>query len=151
TAALLTFQRFVLPDEARLHCLVLLPPPDVKPDSSLVRMCAWVGETLCTATEWFAGDDGLDVERLVARLAELERAGASLLLLGPTAGYARLFDTEHGFRLGPASRVMDTGGDKGMARPLSRPGFLRACWSRLGVAGYFCIGEYGMTELCSQR
>src|SRR5262249_6113698 len=54
-------------------------------------------------------------------------------------------------RLGPASRVMDTGGAKGMPRPLSRPAFLRACWTRLGVAGYFSINEYGMTELCSQR
>jgi len=150
-AALIAFRRFVLPDQAQLHALVLLPPPDVKPDSSLVRMCAWVGETLCTETEWLAGDNGLDVARLAARLRELERAGESLLLLGPTAGFARLFDGDHTFRLGPASRVMDTGGDKGMARPLSRPGFLRACWNRLGVAGYLCVGEYGMTELCSQR
>jgi len=151
TAALATFRRFVLPDDARLHCLALLPPPEVTPDSSLVRMCAWVGEALCTETDWLAGAAGLDVERLAARLAELERAGESLLLLGPTAGFARLFETERAFRLGPASRVMDTGGAKGMARPLSRPGFLRACWNRLGVAGYFCVGEYGMTELCSQR
>lgn len=46
---------------------------------------------------------------------------------------------------------MDTGGVKGMARPLSRPGLLRACWTLLGVAGYYCVNEYGMTELCSQR
>ena len=46
---------------------------------------------------------------------------------------------------------MDTGGAKGMPRPLSRPGFHRACWTHLGVAGYFCVNEYGMTELCSQR
>jgi hypothetical protein len=151
TAALATFRRFVLPDDARLRCLVLLPSPDLKPDSSLVRMCAWVGETLCTATEWLAGADGLDGARLAARLADLERAGESVLLLGPTGGFARLFETEHAFRLGPASRVMDTGGDKGMPRPLSRAGFLRACWTRLGIAGYFCVGEYGMTELCSQR
>jgi hypothetical protein len=151
TAALATFRRFVLPDDARLRCLVLLPPPDVRPDSSLVRMCAWVGEHLCSAIEWLADADGLDLPRLTKRLADLERAGESLLLLGPTTGFARLFETERTFRLGPASRVMDTGGDKGMPRPLSRAGFLRACWSRLGVAGYSCVGEYGMTELCSQR
>src|SRR5213076_1364578 len=67
----------------------------------------------------------------------------------------QLFDIcasrRHVFRLGPGSRVMDTGGAKGLLRPLSRGGFLRACWTALGVAGYWCVNEYGMTELCSQR
>ena len=47
--------------------------------------------------------------------------------------------------------VVDTGGMKGMTRPLSRPGFLHECWALLGVPGYYCVNEYGMTELCSQR
>ena len=34
------------------------------------------------------------------------------------------------FRSG--SRLMDTGGQKGLDRPLSRAGFLRACWTHLG-------------------
>jgi hypothetical protein len=46
---------------------------------------------------------------------------------------------------------MDTGGAKGMNRPLSRAGFLRACWTHLGIPTYYCVNEYGMTELCSQR
>src|SRR5262249_19330367 len=53
--------------------------------------------------------------------------------------------------VGPGSRVMDTGGAKGLRRPLSRAGFFRECWTHLGVAGYCCVNEYGMTELCSQR
>ena len=150
-SALAAFARFVLPDDARLPCLFLLPPPDDRPDSSLVHMCAWVGDALGTSAEWFGGADGLDVERLAARLADLETTGDAVLLAGPTAGFVRLFDTGRRFRLGPASRVMDTGGAKGMPRPLSRAGFFRACWNALGVPGYFCVNEYGMTELCSQR
>jgi hypothetical protein len=46
---------------------------------------------------------------------------------------------------------MDTGGAKGLRRPLSRAAFRRECWNRLGIAGYWCVNEYGMTELCSQR
>ena len=46
---------------------------------------------------------------------------------------------------------MDTGGAKGLRRPLSRAGFFRECWAHLGVAGYSCVNEFGMTELCSQR
>jgi len=72
-----------------------------------------------------------------------------------TAAFAQLFDAcrarGRAFRLGPGSRVVDTGGQKGMTRPLSRPGFLRECWTLLGIPGYYCINEYGMTELCSQR
>ena len=150
-SALAAFDRFLLPDGARLPALFLLPPPSERPDSSLVRMCEWVGAEDGASAEWFAGPAGLDVERLGQRLREFEACGEAVLLAGPTAGFAHLFAEAGAVRLGPASRVMDTGGAKGMPRPLSRPGFLRACWTRLGVAGYFCVNEYGMTELCSQR
>jgi hypothetical protein len=150
-SALAGFARFVLPDGARLPALFLLPQPSLRPDSSLVQMCAWVGDALASGAEWLATSDGLDVSRLAARLRALEATGEAVLLAGPTAGFVRLFDTGGAFRLGPGSRLMDTGGAKGMPRPLSRPGFLRACWTQLGIAGYFCVNEYGMTELCSQR
>lgn len=151
TAALAAFARFLLPDDARLAYLLLLPPPAERPDSSLVHMCAWAAEAFGTSAEWFAGPAGLDVERLAARLAALEAAGTGVLLAGPTAGFVRLFDRGGAVRLGPGSRVMDTGGAKGLDRPLSRAGFLRACWTRLGIPTYYCVNEYGMTELCSQR
>ena len=150
-SALVTFARFLLPDGARLPGLFLLPPPEQRPDSSLVQMCAWVGEELATGADWFGGAAGLDVPRLVDRLRAAQSSGEAVLLAGPTAGFVRLFDAAPAFRLGPGSRLMDTGGAKGMPRPLSRAGFLRACWTQLGLAGYFCVNEYGMTELCSQR
>ncbi|HWP65368.1 MAG TPA: long-chain fatty acid--CoA ligase [Candidatus Limnocylindria bacterium] len=150
-SALAGFRHFVVPDDERLACLFLLPPLAARPDSSLVHMCAWVGEAFGTSVEWFVGDEGLDLARLRERLAALAASGEPVLLAGPTAAFVRLFDTGFSCRLGPGSRVMDTGGAKGMPRPLSRPGFLRACWTHLGIAGYFCVNEYGMTELCSQR
>ncbi|HZP42861.1 MAG TPA: long-chain fatty acid--CoA ligase [Candidatus Binatia bacterium] len=154
-AALTTFARFVLPDGAQLTGLGLVPSPALRPDSSLARMCGWVGETLATGMEWFVGADGLAVDALLARLADAEARGESLLLLGVTAAFARLFDACRArgtrFRLGPGTRVMDTGGAKGMTRPLSRPAMLRECWTLLGVAGYWVVNEYGMTELSSQR
>src|SRR5262249_3236772 len=51
--------------------------------------------------------------------------------------------------LPPDSRIVDTGGSKG-GRALSDAGFLAAAWHTLGVSGYYCVNEYGMTELCSQ-
>lgn len=151
TSALETFARFVLPDGARPHVLCLLPPPTERPDSSLVHMCALVGDAFAESTRWFVERGVLDVAGLTDALGEYARRGTTVLLLGPTAGFVRLFDAGVRLRLGPASRVMDTGGAKGMPRPLSRAGFLRACWERLGVATYWCVNEYGMTELCSQR
>jgi len=146
-----TFARFLLPDGARLPALFLLPPPAERPDSSLVHMCARVAEELAPGAEWFGGAAGLDLPRLGERLRAAERCGEALLLAGPTAGFVQLFDSAAAVRLGPGSRLMDTGGAKGMPRSLSRAGFLRACWTQLGIAGYFCVNEYGMTELCSQR
>jgi hypothetical protein len=150
-SALAGFAAFVVPDAARLACFFLLPSPAARPDSSLVHMCAWVGEALGGDAEWFVGASGLALDRLRERLRAAEAGGEAVLVAGPTAGFAALFETGFTCRLGPGSRIMDTGGAKGMPRPLSRPGFLRACWTHLGVAGYFCVNEYGMTELCSQR
>ena len=154
-SALAAFERFVLPDGFRLASLCLVPTAAARPDSSLVRMCAWIGEELSTDVEWFVGAAGLDVERLLARLADVEARGDAILLLGVTAAFAELFAAcrahSRAFRLGPASRVVDTGGQKGLERPLSRAAFLRECWTLLGVPGYYCVNEYGMAELCSQR
>ena len=104
-----------------------------------------------TSVEWFAGPGGLDVTALAHRLDEVAGSGEAVLLAGPTAGFVRLFDAGCAVRLGPGSRLMDTGGQKGLTRPVSRLGFLRACWTQLGIPTYYCINEYGMTELCSQR
>jgi len=154
-SALAGFARYVLPDGARLPCVALLPSPALRPDSSLVRMCAWVGEALGAGIAWLVDERGLDVDAAVARLARAEAAGETLCLLGPTAAFVRVLDacraSGRRFALGPGTRLMDTGGTKGMPRPVSRAAFLRECWTVLGVAGYWCVNEYGMTELSSQR
>jgi hypothetical protein len=150
-SALPTFERFLLPDGARLPCVFLLPPPSVRPDSSLVHMCSWVADAFGTRVDWLAGPTGLEVARASARLGEVDATGEAVLLAGPTAAFVRLFDAGLQVRLGPGSRLMDTGGQKGLDRPVSRAGFLRACWTHLGIPTYYCVNEYGMTELCSQR
>jgi hypothetical protein len=154
-AALAAFERFVLPDATRLPCILLLPPPAVRPDSSLVHMCAAVADAFAPRADWYVGTGGLEIDRLLERLAEDERSGEAVLLAGVTAAFVALFDAcrtrGRDLRLGPGSRVMDTGGQKGLTRPVSRAAFLRSCWTALGIPAYFCVNEYGMTELCSQR
>jgi len=154
-SALAAFERFVLPDAFRIQCLALVPSPTLRPDSSLARMCAWVGETLAGSMDWLVDDRGLELDRLLARLADAEVRGEGLLLVGVTAAFVALFDAcrmrGRTFRLGPASRLVDTGGQKWLSRPVSRAAFLREAWTALGIPGYYCVNEYGMTELCSQR
>jgi hypothetical protein len=53
-------------------------------------------------------------------------------------------------RLPAGSRVMDTGGYKGRRREVGREAMLRLYEASLGVPAADVVGEYGMTELCSQ-
>ena len=52
----------------------------------------------------------------------------------------------------PSSRVMDTGGREGSrAAALPRRPSCASAGASSASPGYYCVNEYGMTELCSQR
>jgi hypothetical protein len=159
TAALRHFTACVAVDGRRAPVLALTPPPSLRPDSSLVQMIEWIREEYGTAeSAYFVGAAGLDADTLGARLTAMERDGPPAYLIGLTAAFEQLFAhcdvRQRRFRLPYGTLVIDTGGVKGAAdgsrHPLSAAGFIAACWRSLGVPGYHCINEYGMTELCSQ-
>lgn len=160
TAALRHFAACVALDGRRAPVLALAPPPNLRPDSSLVQMIDWIREAYGTGdSAYFVGCTGLDTEALCTRLTTMERDGTPGYLVGLTAAFAQLFarcgTSQRRFRLPYGTLVIDTGGTKGAAgdgprHPLSAAGFIAACWRFLGVPGYHCINEYGMTELCSQ-
>jgi hypothetical protein len=154
-AALAEFRRWVLPDGVRPRFVVLAPSFAEEPQSSLCQMIDWLAEEIAPEpAEVFVRGGVLEVERLVARLRELERGRGPVLLIGVTHAFIRFFDAcaprDLAFRLPYASRIVDTGGTKGRSRPMSRAGLLRAYWELFGVAGYFVANEYGMTEMSSQ-
>jgi hypothetical protein len=76
------------------------------------------------------------------------------MMLGTAAAFAHLLEAldERGrrFRLPVGSRIMETGGFKGQRREMSREKFYPWLLDRLGVSGFYCVAEYGMTEMCSQ-
>ena len=153
-SALAHFRRMVLPDGARPLIVGLLAGPEVLPDSSLVQMVEWVREDLGQDEPLFLVDgDGFAPEIALARLRELGSRGKPLCLVGVRAVFTALLDWLRArgetAELPPDSRIVDTGGPKG-GRTLSDSGFLRASWDLLGIPGYYCINEYGMTELSSQ-
>ena len=147
--------RFLFPDGSRLRGLSLVPTVGERPQSSLAQMVAWAIEVFCTADSVYAvGSGEVNLDLCIDALRESERNGLPVCLLTTTGSLIRLIDAlgarRLAFRLPHGSRLMDTGGDKGAPRPMSRNGLLHACWSTFAIPGYFCVNEYGMSELSSQ-
>jgi hypothetical protein len=154
-AALPNFQAHVLPDGARLRMLILGPPVELAPDSSLTWMLARVRREFGTPdSAHFVDDRGLCLDELIAALTESEAGARPVALLGTAAAFARLLEAleERGrrFRMPPGSRIMETGGFKGRRREISRDELYAMLVEWLGLSELYCVAEYGMTEMCSQ-
>jgi hypothetical protein len=154
-SALAGMRQFLLPDLPRGRLVSVIHRVEDLPDSSLAQMVSWAmaafgtDDSICTI-----GPDGIDLDAFIAALRASERDGQPLVLLATTAALVHVLDRcrERGvtFRLPHGSRLMDTGGDKGAPRRLSRNGLLHAVWHAFAIPGYFCVNEYGMAELSSQ-
>ena len=153
-SALAGLRRFLFPDVERMRIVSLIASTDQLPDSSLAQMVAWALETFATERRYVAHADGLEIDHLVAALEASERDGQPLAILTTSGALIRALDAlrarGRSFRLPHGSRLMDTGGDKGAPRQLSRHGLLHAVWSAFAIPGYFAVNEYGMAELSSQ-
>ncbi len=148
-------QRFVFPDQPRMRLVSLIPSPDEQPHSSLSQMVAWAMESFGDEHSAYVADaQGLRLEGLIEALRESESAGHPLALFTTTGALIRAIDGLRAgdltVRLPHGSRLMDTGGDKGAPRQLSRAGLLHAVWNAFAIPGYFFVNEYGMAELSSQ-
>jgi hypothetical protein len=154
-SALAGLRRFLFPDVERMRIASLVAPVTALPDSSLAQMTAWAIDRFgADGSGYVAHAEGLDLDALIDALRLSEREGRPLAMLATTGGLIRALDAlsarQLAFRLPHGSRLMDTGGDKGAPRPLSRNGLLHAVWSAFAIPGYFCVNEYGMAELSSQ-
>jgi hypothetical protein len=123
------------------------------PESSLAQMISWACEDFATESICAATREGLDTALAVEFLSG-RSDGEPVAILSTTAACARLFGTletaGRRLRLPPGSRLMDTGGAKGQAAPLSASAVVELAEARLGLAPEMVINEYGMTEMCSQ-
>ena len=154
-SALAHFAACVLPDKRELPVLALIPSPEARPDSSLTQMTEWM------MTEFSAGDsrycidpEGVHLDAFIEAVERAQLEGTQICILAITSALVAFFDWcethDRQFNLPGGSRIMDTGGNKGKGRIISRNGFLQSCWKYLKVAGYYCVNEYGMTEMASQ-
>jgi len=146
------FRRAVLGDLDRAAFVSLIPSPDDAPDSSLSFMVGAVAERLASEVAWLVDGYGRWRPAEVARAADLAAAGDPLVLLGTALAFLHLVeaDTPVVGRLPGGSRVMETGGFKGLDRSAA-PEALYAGIERLtGVPRPRIVNEYGMTEMGSQ-
>ncbi|HEV8713898.1 MAG TPA: long-chain fatty acid--CoA ligase [Candidatus Binatia bacterium] len=154
-SALAHFATCLLPDNRRLPMLALIPSPQALPTSSLTQMTEWVISELGTeGSAYFIDTVGVHLDAFTEAVARAQREGTPVCILAITSALVAFFDWceahGHQFALPGGSRIMDTGGNKGKGRAISRNGFLLSCWKYLKVAGYYCVNEYGMTEMASQ-
>ena len=155
SSAIAHLRRMLFPDGLRLPMLTLHPTADRMPESSLSTMLTWcvgefgVGATLCAASR-ISVDISAAIEFLDAASARRE----PVCILGTTAASTALFTAlnERGrkIKLEPGSRLMDTGGAKGQAVPLTPAEVVAHAHETLGIEPAFVVNEYGMTEMCSQ-
>lgn len=155
-----SFRAFVLPETAEgarsaLLPLALLPPPGEAPHSSLVSMVETVGEELfAEPVRWLLREGVLDAAAFERAAAEAKRARHGVCVLTTDLALDRLLTAleAKGARLGlpSGSRVMHTGGSKGLRVELDPNALVARVEACLGVPPAACVNEYGMTELCSQ-
>jgi hypothetical protein len=155
TAAVAGMKQFLFPGVTGIGILSLIPSSAECPESSLAQMVSWAVEEFgAVGSVSFATAQHIDVNAFVDALRQSEREGTPVCIMTTTAVLIRLLDNcrahRWSFRLPHSSRLMDTGGTKGAPRPMSTRGILQACWNSFAIPGYFCVNEYGMTEMCSQ-
>jgi Acyl-protein synthetase, LuxE len=140
--------------------IVLAPPPEQAPHSSLVHMFETVRRKLVTAQSVFGGKVGpdgtwtLDFDAALAALNSSLVTRHPLLILGTAFSFVHLLDDlgdrNLQFRLPPGSRVMETGGYKNRSRTMPKKELHTLITERLGILPENIICEYGMSELSSQ-
>ncbi|MGE0159624.1 MAG: acyl-protein synthetase [Gemmatimonadales bacterium] len=138
----------------RLPFISLVPPWRERADSSLSFMVSAAAESYATEALWLVDGRGrLDEDRLRSTLQAAERATVPVLLVGTALALLHAAEMLEAFRpvaLPPGSRIMDTGGFKGMERETTRDELHTRLAAVTGVPLSMMVGEYGMTELLSQ-
>lgn len=149
------FDRFMLPDGARLRYFNLVPSPLEAPHSSLGYMMMRVAQHRGDGkTGWYLQNGELRFESLYGDLQKAIVENRAVCLAATAFALLHLLDAMEsaGMRatLPTGSRVMETGGFKGRLRSVTREELYERTSDRLGVREEDIVAEYGMTELCSQ-
>ncbi len=130
----------------------LMPPPSEAPDSSLSYMMGLVHRRVARGKGRFMFRKGRPQwKRLYERLKKEKGAVVLHATAFALAAFLEALKQDGAsLDLPRGSRLMETGGFKGIVRSLSKAELYRRIEHRLGVPPNRCVSEYGMTELSSQ-
>lgn len=148
-----SFRTHLVPDGAPLRFVSFIPRASAAPTSSLSFMVTAAAEALASDVAWVVDADGaLDETALEAVLADITRAGEPVLVLGTALAFLHVSERREAAipALPEGSRVMETGGFKGLGRTVTREELHQGIGAVFGVDGSRIVNEYGMTELLSQ-
>ena len=151
-AARVAARHMLFPDLDRMRLVILAPPEDQAPDSSLDYMLSRFSEWFGSTSVWVWRNDALDLDAMTEALRHAETSGEAVAMLGTSFAFVHAEDGlgDRHFALPPGSRVMQTGGYKGRSREVDADVLLAALSARYQVPAAFIINEFGATELSSQ-
>ncbi len=149
------FAAHLVPDNARLLMMILMPSPQEAPHSSLSHMMGVVAREFgAESSEFYVQDGLLRVERVVRDLSGAQLAHRPVFLLGTAFAFVYLLDhlARQGlrFKMAEGSRAMETGGFKGRTREMPKAELYGFIEKLIGIPKPRIINEYGMTELSTQ-
>ena len=150
------FERYVLGDlpGRKIPFLSLIPSPDRLPTSSLSYMVGAASDAYASDVHWIVDPEGgLDEDGLRAAIRRAVRTDEPILVLGTALAFLHLIERLEGDPPGAlpqGSRIMETGGFKGLDRDVGREELYSRLSAVTGVPAGRIVSEYGMTELLSQ-
>ena len=129
------------------NLLILTPPPEQAPNSSLSHMMETLRTAYCPSAPYLIQHDYLDPQPIIDACAK----GEPVALLGTALAFLNLFEMlEAPLQLPAGSWAMETGGYKGSGRTLTKEELYQLFQQHLGLSESDIWNEYSMTELSSQ-
>lgn len=149
------FARRFMQGSGPLSMVILFPDEQQLANSSLARYLSLAARAFgAEGSRHYVGPGGLDVAGVCTALDRAVAAGEPVAILGASYSFVHLLDAlaaqGRRFALPKGSRILDTGGYKGLSRTLELQAFYDALGRAFGVPPSHCINMYGMTELSSQ-
>jgi hypothetical protein len=147
---------YLFPDGVRCRIFVLAPRPSEAPHMIMAHGMRHLMSVFGDGeSDFFAGKDGLEIERLLAAIEKACQERVPVCLIGASFGFVHLLDAmsalgKPSIRLVPGSRLMDAGGYKGKSRELTPDTFRELVARAFDLPDAAIVNLLGMTELSSQ-
>ncbi|MFC1482909.1 hypothetical protein ACFL56_01495 [Candidatus Margulisiibacteriota bacterium] len=156
TASLLkNFKDYMLPDSISLPFLILFPALSEIKHSSLAFMFDAVSkEFSLSQPQYFVRNNKYYFNDLYKTLKKYQQKRQPIMLLTTSLSLAffmeYLHEKNYKLKLSYLSRIMDTGGYKGISLSIAQKDLHGLVYKQLGISRDFIVNEYGMCEMNSQ-